>query len=49
MMITDRNELGFTDSGEVLRKESTDSRRLRMNWSNSFGQAASLIEPDLWS
>jgi hypothetical protein len=47
MTITDRNKLGFADFGEVLWKESTDSRRLRMNWSNSFGQAASLVEPDL--
>jgi hypothetical protein len=49
MAIVDGNEFGFADSGEVLRKGSMDSRRLRTNWSNSFGQDASLAEPDLWS
>jgi hypothetical protein len=44
--IVDGDELGFADSGEVLRKGTTDSRRLRMNWLDSFGQDASLIEPD---
>jgi hypothetical protein len=47
--IADRIELGFTDSGGMLWKGTTDSRRLRMNWPNSFGRNAYLVKADLWS
>jgi hypothetical protein len=47
--MVDGGELNFADSGEVLRKGTVVSRRLRTNWPNSLGQDAFLVEPDLWS
>jgi hypothetical protein len=47
MTIINRSELGFANSGEVLRKESTDYRRFRPPLLDSFLWEVLCVEAEL--